>query len=251
MKLENKVAVVTGASSGMGREISLLFAKEGAKVVVVARRKERLEELVSLAEEYPGTIIAFQGDVSKKEDAENMIKTAVEKFGRIDILVNNAGVLDDFTPAAEVTDELWEYVMSINLNGPFYACRKAIPIMINQGEGNIINVASIGGLYGARAGAAYTASKHALVGLTKNIGFMYADKNIRCNVICPGGVDTEITQNKSFNEMGMKRVLTGVAASPRSGSSEEIANVALFLASKDSSLLNGASITADAGFTAY
>lgn len=252
MKLCGKVAVVTGASSGMGRSIALLYAKEGASVVAVARRKEKLEELIEASKDYEGKIIAMQGDVSKKEDNEKMIDLAIDSFGKIDILVNNAGVMDEMMPVAEVTDELWEKVMSVNLDGPFYACRKAVNSMLKQGSGIIINVGSIGGLNGCRAGASYTASKYALLGLTKNIGFMYADKGIRCNIICPGGVESEIGVGISHpSEFGFSRVRLGMGNVPRSGSPEEIATIALFLATDDSSFVNGTEIVADAGWTAF
>ena len=252
MKLCGKVAVVTGASSGMGRAIALLYAKEGASVVAVARRKEKLEELIEASKDYEGKIIAMQGDVSKKEDNEKMIDLAIDSFGKIDILVNNAGVMDEMMPVAEVSDELWEKVMSVNLDGPFYACRKAVNSMLKQGSGIIINVGSIGGLNGCRAGASYTASKYALLGLTKNIGFMYADKGIRCNIICPGGVESEIGVGISHpSEFGFSRVRLGMGNVPRSGSPEEIATIALFLATDDSSFVNGTEIVADAGWTAF
>ena len=252
MKLLGKVAVVTGASSGMGKSIALLYAKEGASVVVVARRKEKLDELVEISKNYPGKIIAMQGDVSIKEDNERMINLAVENFGRVDILVNNAGVMDEMMPVGEVEDELWQNVMNVNLNGPFYACRKAVNLMVKQGGGNIINVGSIGGLNGCRAGVSYTASKYALLGLTKNIGFMYANKGIRCNIICPGGVDSEIGVGTSHpSEFGFSRIKLGLGNVPRTGLPEEIATIALFLASDDSSLINGAEIVADAGWTAF
>lgn len=252
MKLCGKVAVVTGASSGMGRAIALLYAKEGASVVAVARRKEKLEELIEASKDYEGKIIAMQGDVSKKEDNEKMIDLAIDSFGKIDILVNNAGVMDEMMPVAEVPDELWEKVMSVNLDGPFYACRKAVNSMLKQGSGIIINVGSIGGLNGCRAGASYTASKYALLGLTKNIGFMYADKGIRCNIICPGGVESEIGVGISHpSEFGFSRVRLGMGNVPRSGSPEEIATIALFLATDDSSFVNGTEIVADAGWTAF
>lgn len=252
MKLEGKVAVVTGASSGMGRSIALLYAKEGASVVSVARRKEKLDELIEVSKDYDGKIITMQGDVSKKEDNEKMIDLAINSFGKIDILVNNAGVMDEMMPVAEVPDELWEKVMSVNLDGPFFACRKAVNSMLKQGSGIIINVGSIGGLNGCRAGVSYTASKYALLGLTKNIGFMYADKGIRCNIICPGGVESEIGVGISHpSEFGFSRVRLGMGNVPRSGSPDEIATIALFLATDDSSFVNGTEIVADAGWTAF
>ncbi len=251
MRLHNKIAIVTGASSGIGKEIALTFAREGAKVAAVARRIERLEEIVQLSKDLPGEIIAIQGDVSKLEDIKNMHLKTLEAFGRVDILVNNAGVLDEFTPVTDVTDDMWNYVMGINLNGPFYALREIIPTMLKQGKGNIINVASIGGVNGGRAGATYTASKHALVGLSKNTAFYYGPKNISCNTICPGGVETEITSGGSFHQEGFNRAVSGAANSMGAGSSDQIANIALFLASEESSLVNGVAIVADGGWTTY
>ncbi|MDR0879544.1 MAG: glucose 1-dehydrogenase [Clostridioides sp.] len=251
MKLLGKIAVITGASSGMGRAMALEFAKEGATVIAVARRKERLDEIVKEAYEFEGQIIAFKGDISNKEDVSNMLNMALSDYGKLDILVNNAGVMDDMVPVGEVTDELWDRVMDVNLRGPFYACRKAVNIMMSQGHGNIINTASIGGLNGGRAGAAYTASKYAIVGLSKNIAYMYAKNGIRCNTICPGAVDSEIGVGmKNPSEFGMGRTQAGMASLPRSGSADEIAKIALFLASDDSSFINGADIVADAGWTA-
>ncbi|MBE6011965.1 glucose 1-dehydrogenase [Anaeropeptidivorans aminofermentans] len=252
MKLKGKVAVVTGASSGMGRSIALLFAKEGAQVIAAARRAERLEELAKEAEGYEGKIIPFRCDVSKKEDNELMIDTAIKEFGRIDILVNNAGIMDEMMPVAEVTDELWHKIIDVNLSGPFYSCRKAVNVMLSQGHGNIINVASIGGLNGGRAGASYTASKFGLVGMTKNIGYMYASQGIRCNVICPGGVASEIGVGiTNPSPLGIKMAQAGGANMARMGTPDEIASIALFLASDDSSFINGAEIVADSGWTAY
>lgn len=253
MRLEGKIAVVTGASSGMGRAISLLFSKEGASVVAVARRKERLEELVAQAEkEGGGKIIALPGDVTSKHDMENMLQVAVEEFGRLDILVNCAGVMDEMMPVAEVTDEMWDKVIAVNLTGPFWASRKAVRIMEAQGGGNIVNIASIGGLQGSRAGTSYTCSKFGLVGMTKNIAFQYALKGIRCNAICPGGVETEIGVGiANPSPFGLERAMSGAGNNPRSGSAEEIANITLFLASDESSFVNGVALVADAGWTAY
>lgn len=251
MRLKEKIILLTGASSGIGKSVALLFAKEGAKVVAVARRMEKLEELSKEAADLSGEIVAFRGDISIDEDIDNMVDYTMERYGRIDVLMNNAGILDNFIPVDEVTDELWDKVIKVNLTSPMKLARKVIPIMIKQEKGNIINTSSLGGLYGGRAGAAYTASKHGLNGLTKNIAYMYAPKGIRCNAICPGGVDTEIMDNLHASEYGMDRIMKGTANNPRSGSSEEIANIALFLASDESSFVNGDSIVADSGWTAY
>lgn len=251
MRLEEKIVVVTGASSGIGKEIALLFANEGAKVIAVARRMNKLDEIVKSSQTYNGVIIPFEGDVSREEDIDSIVDFAENNFGKIDVLINNAGILDGFTPVSDLSDELWNTVLDVNLNAPMKLCRKILPIMISNGNGNIINIASIGGLNGSRGGAAYTASKFGLVGLTKNIGFMYAKKGIRCNAICPGGVETEICSNQKPNVFGVDRVMSGISNNPRPGSSEEVAKIALFLASDESSLINGATITADSGWTAY
>lgn len=254
MKLEHKIAVVTGASSGMGKGIALCFAREGATVIAVARRAEKLKALADEAESAPGKIVAYTADMSVQAQAEGVIDYAVQEFGRIDILVNNAGVADDNKPVGECEDALWEKVMGINLNAVFYASRKAVNYMLAAGQGNIINIASGGGLMGCRAGAAYTASKHAIVGLTKNTGFMYAEKGIRCNVICPGGVASEISLNgvgfENKSEFGTSRCGLFYSTGPRMGTPEEIGNIAVFLASDDSSFINGAAIAADAGWIA-
>lgn len=251
MRLKDKVVLLTGASSGMGREMALLFSEEGAKVVAVARRMDRLEELAKEASDSAGEVIAFEGDISKAGDIDKMVDFTMDKYGRIDILINNAGILDNFTALGDLSDELWEKVININLTAPMKLSRKVIPIMEKQESGNIINISSLGGLYGSRAGAAYTASKFALTGLTKNIAYMYAEKGIRCNAISPGGVDTEISANLEPSEFGMDRVMKGTANNIRSGSGKEIATIALFLASDESSFVNGDVIVADAGWTAY
>lgn len=252
MKLKGKVAVVTGAGSGMGRAIAILYAGEGAKVVASDINIESAKATVEEIESSNGTATAVYTDVAKEADINNLINTAVETYGTLDILVNNAGIMDNFVPAAALTDELWEKVIAVNTTGPMRAIRKALPIFLEKGSGVIINVASIGGLMGSRAGAAYTTSKHAVIGLTKNVGFQYANKGIRCNAIAPGGVETNIgTTMNNPDQFGMERAMSGMNSNPRMGQSEEIAKVALFLASDDSSFVNGAVITADAGWTAY
>ncbi|MBM3168106.1 MAG: SDR family oxidoreductase [Bacteroidetes bacterium] len=151
----------------------------------------------------------------------------------------------------KVTDALWEKILSVNVHGPFYASRLAITAMLQQGKGVIINIASIGGIAGARAGLAYTTSKHALIGMSKNIGFMYAQKGIRCNAIAPRGVNTNIMKNAHPDAEGAALCSSGSGSMPRMGESEEIAKVALFLASEDSSFVNGETLVADGGWLAY
>lgn len=249
MRFDGKTVVVTGASSGMGRAIALGLAQEGATVVAVARRRERLEALAAEAQGAAGSILPFPGDVSLKQTNEQMIAFALEQTGKLDVLVNNAGIMDEFLPIGEMDDEEWEKVLAVNLTGPMYAMRKAVTVMLQQPQGgHIINVASIGGLRGCRAGAAYTASKHALLGLTKNTAFMYADSNIRCNAVCPGGVDTEVGVNIQHpSQRGIGRVMAGLDTGLRSGTAEEVAALVLFLASDAAPFINGAELVIDGG----
>lgn len=251
-KLSDKIAVVTGAGSGIGKAIAILYAKEGAKVVVSDINLDTANATVAEIQSNDGIATAVVVNVAKEEDIQNLIDTAVNIYGTLDILVNNAGIMDNFVPAADLTDELWERVFAINTTGPMRTIRKALPIFIKKGSGVIINIASVGGLMGSRAGAAYTASKHAVVGLTKNVGFQYANLGIRCNAIAPGGVNTNIsTTINQPNKFGMERAMVGINLNPRTGEPEEIAGVALFLASDDSGFVNGIVVTADAGWTAY
>lgn len=250
-KLTGKTTLVTGAASGIGKAIALLFAQEGAQVVLADLKQNEIDEVVSTITKSGGKAIGSVCNVSSEKDIQATVDLALKNFKTIDVLVNNAGVMDDFMPVDQVSNELWNRVMSVNLNGPFYACRLVVPVMLKQGSGSIINIASIGGVNGSRAGASYTASKHALIGLTKNIGFMYAKKGVRCNAIAPGGVNTNIGKEMKPNAFGYERCVSGAANMPRMGEPNEIAATALFLASSDSSFVNGSVVTADGGWTAY
>ena len=251
MKLNGKSVVVTGASSGMGKAIVELFAKEGANVIAVARRKERLEALAEALKDEAGRVIPFSGDVSNEESISAAIDAAVSEFGRLDILVNNAGIMDDMSPIGDVKNEKIEQVFSVNVFGPMYAMRKAVQVFLKQGNGgNIINVASLGGMRTV-AGAVYNASKAAVISLTKNTAFMYLPDGIRCNAIAPGGIATEISSSMGMPNMaGYGRVQKILAAAPAPGSAEQIASAALFLASDDSSYVNGDVLVVDGGWNA-
>ena len=251
LKLEGKVAVVTGAASGMGKAIAELYAAEGAKVVVADLNLEGAEAVVEGITAKGGTAKAVKSNVAKQGDIDAMIDTAVNEYGTLDILVNNAGIMDGFEPVGDILDERWDLIFDINTKSVMRAMRKAIPIFLEKGKGVIVNTASTGGLNGAHAGATYGASKHAVVGLTKNTGFMYAKEGIRCNAIAPGAVETNISASmKNVNQFGLGRSQLAQAVIPRVGKPEEIAKVALFLASDESSFVNGTVITADAGWTA-
>ncbi|MEK4031219.1 SDR family oxidoreductase [Pseudobacillus sp. FSL P4-0506] len=252
MRLQDQVAVVTGAASGMGKAIAILYGKEGAKVVVSDINLEGANLTAEEIKSNGGNAVAVSANVAKEEDIQKLIDTAVSTYGTLDILVNNAGIMDNFEPAGDIEDEKWERIFAINTTSVMRATRKALPIFLEKEKGVIINVASAGGVQGARAGAAYTASKHAVVGFTKNTGYMYAQKGIRCNAIAPGGVETNISHSMTgVNNFGMERIQPGLGINPRVGKPGDIASVALFLASDDSSFVNGTVITADAGWTAY
>jgi NAD(P)-dependent dehydrogenase (short-subunit alcohol dehydrogenase family) len=253
-KLEKKVAIVTGAGAGMGKAIALLFAAEGSKVVATDINQKRLDALTKEIEENGGDLTTLVANMEKEEDIENMIKVAITKYGTLDILVNNAGIMDNFQPVAEVENSMMEKVMKINFEGPFKAMRSAIKIFLAQGSGNIINICSIGGIKGGAAGAAYTSSKHALVGLTKNTGYMYSKSGIRCNAIAPGAVNTSIGETIDMSKITPlvnDRIMSGMALMPRAGEPDEIARVALFLASDDSSFVNAQVCAVDGGWSAY
>lgn len=254
MKLKGKTAVVTGASSGMGRQIAYYFAQEGANVLAVARRIEKLNDLVEETKQFKGKVVAFSADLAKLENVEGMIDEAIKVFGKLDILVNNAGIMDDMSGVGDASEEMFDKVYNLNVKSMFFAMRKAVKYFEEVGGGVIINIASIGGLKGGIAGATYTASKHAVVGLTKNTAYMYELKNIRCNAICPGAVKTEIASSEfmqKINMEGAKRTGIGLALNPRAGEPEEIAKVAVFLASDDASFVNGQCIAVDGGWTSY
>ena len=235
MRLKNRSVVVTGASSGMGKAIVELFVKEGANVIAVARRKERLDALAA----------------SLSEENEAMIDLALSSFGRLDVLVNNAGIMDDMSPIGDVEDERYERVMKTNVYGPMCAMRKAVDVFTKQESGGtIINIASVGGMRSV-AGAVYCASKAALISMTKNTAFMYAPQGIRCNAIAPGGIETEISTSMGMPNMnGYGRVQTVLAAAPKPGPAQSIANAALFLASDESSYVNGDVLVVDGGWIA-
>jgi NAD(P)-dependent dehydrogenase (short-subunit alcohol dehydrogenase family) len=250
-KLENTCALVTGAASGIGKAIAVLFAQEGAKVVVADVNGEAAEEVAKQIRHTGRHALGLACDVSDPGQVKRLLEATIHEYGSLDILVNNAGIMDDFMPLEKVSDVLWEKILAINLNGPFYTCRLAIAQMLIQGKGSIINISSVGGIAGARAGLAYTTSKHALIGMSKNIGFMYAKKGIRCNVLAPGGVNTHIMDEAEPDPEGAALCSSGAGSMPRMGEANEIAKVALFLASDDASFVNGETLVADGGWLAY
>jgi NAD(P)-dependent dehydrogenase (short-subunit alcohol dehydrogenase family) len=254
MKLQGKVALITGAGSGVGAATAKLFAKEGAKVVVADIKTETGQEVVKQIKANGGEATFVHADVSVTADIENMIQTAVKSYGRLDILYNNAGHPGD--KLEETTEEKLRKVIDINLTGPFLACMYAIPIMQKQGGGNILGTASIAAMKAGGRSPAYNASKGGLLMLTKALANKLAKYNIRVNCICPGSVDTNLTDAfmgyPKTEEERKKAQAVRLAKIPlgRAASAEEIASVALFLASDDASYITGVALPVDGGKTA-
>ena len=252
MRFTDKVVIVTGAGSGIGKATAEGFAAEGAMIVAGEIDAARLDALVKQLSAAGTKVVGVQGNVASAEDCKRLINAAVENFGHLDVLVNNAGIMDHFEPVAELDDATWNRVLGVNLTGQMNTMRLAIPVMLAHGGGVIVNVASAGGLGGGFAGAAYTASKHGVVGLTRNTALMYAKQGIRCVAVCPGGVNTNIGQSigPTPSQAGYAALRPNLATMPRSGEPVELANVIMFLASPEASFVNGAIVPVDGGWWA-
>ncbi|HZC07892.1 MAG TPA: glucose 1-dehydrogenase [Ktedonobacterales bacterium] len=253
MRLQGKVAVITGAASGMGLAMATRFAEEGASIVAADWNAQRLDEAVAHIQANGGTIIGVQGNIADQATAEGLIERAISEYGRLDVLCNNAGVMDYMQGVGELSDDVWRRVLGINLDGPMFATRKAVQYMLAHGGGSIVNTASTAAIHGGAAGVAYTTSKHALVGLTRNTAWMYAKQGIRCNAICPGATITNIAESmpqERLDPAGAQRAQTFAALAPAYLEPADIASLALFLASDESRHINGAIIPADGGWAA-
>ena len=249
-RLDGKVAMITGGNSGIGECTALLFAKEGAKVVISARRVAQLEAVAEKIKAEGGEVLVVPCDISKKEQCAEAVNKAVETFGKLDILVNNAGVVDSgLEPIEKVTDETIDSLIDINAKGTLYMAREAAKVMIEAKAGSIVNVASVAGYTGG-GGVAYVASKAAVIGMTKNIAMRCAVDKVRCNALCPGSVVTPMTSSMNpaaldpdmMGQMAKHADLTLPVCKP-----DEIANTILFLASDEASAITGQVIVIDHG----
>ncbi len=251
MRLQGKVALITGGGSGMGKVASELFAAEGAKVVLTDVNDAAAEAVAVSIAQAGGEAIHLHADVSSESDAEAMVTKAVERFGRLDVLYNNAGVMLDADGSVHATDAaVWDTTLAINVKGVAFGCKYGVPAMLENGGGSIINVASfVAWLGAATSQTAYTASKGAVLAMTREIAVEYARMGIRCNALCPGPIDTPLLQELLDDPARRRRRMVHIPMG-RLGKAEELAKAALFLASDDSSFMTGASLIVDGGITA-
>lgn len=251
MRLENKVALITGGASGIGRASCLLFAREGAKIVIVDMDLEGARAVAEQINFLGGDAIYVKADVSKANDCESMVRKAEETYGNLHIIFNNAGIMDSQDDTAETTSEsTWDRTMQINVKGVWLGCKYALPALRRAGGGSIINTASfVAKLGAATAQIAYTSSKGAVLAFTRELAVIHARENIRVNALCPGPLRTELLMKFLDTEVKKQRRLVHIPMG-RFGEAEEIAKAALFLASDESSFMTGAELLVDGGITA-
>ena len=249
-KLEGTVAVITGAASGIGRATAQLFAQEGAKVVLADWSEMQGQEVAAAIAGDGGAAVFVRVDVSSAEDVQRMVRTAVDTYGRLDVLFNNAGVEGEQAPTADCTLENWDRVININLKGVFLGMKYAIPQMLKNGGGSIINNASVAGIVGFAGIPAYCASKGAVIQLTKAAALEYAQQGIRLNVICPGVISTPMVERFIHENDEARKALEAAEPVGRFGTAEEVASLALYLAGDESAFCTGAPFIIDGGFVA-
>ena len=252
-RLSGKVALITGGGTGIGRATALAFAREGASVAVAGRRLEKLREVIGEVQKQGGAGLAMECDVTRGREVERAVKGTVERFGRLNVLVNNAGALHVSTVEG-ISEEEWDRVMAVNVKGPFLMSRAVLPEFRKCGGGAIVNIGSVLGLVAMKDRAAYCASKGGVTMLTKAMAIDHGHENVRVNCICPSIVETELVQglfDASEKGQAMRKGRLGLIPLGRFGQPGDVAEMAVFLASEESSWLTGAAIALDGGLTAY
>jgi len=257
MRLKEKVVIITGAAAGIGRAAAMKFAREGARLVLVDLNQKGLNQTLEFVKKQNSGTEAFivKADVTKEEDVQNYVKLTVQEYGKIDGLFNNAGDAGPAAPIGEYDNEMFKNIVAIDLYGVFLGIKYVINVMKNQGSGSIVNTSSAGGVGALENSSPYVASKHGVIGLTRNAAVEYGRMGIRINAICPGFINTDMVKGvaaKQFPENPKKfydQIIDGIP-SGRFGEPEEIANLVLFLISDESVYINGSVITIDGGYTA-
>jgi NAD(P)-dependent dehydrogenase (short-subunit alcohol dehydrogenase family) len=251
MRLQDKVAIITGGGSGMGRTASQMFAAEGARVVVAEFDARSGEETVGLVTDAGGTATFVKADVSVEDNARRMVEAAVSTFGRVDVLYNNAGVMPEADHSVIDTDVYtWDRVMAVNLRGVFLGCKFALPHMLEQGSGSIINISSFVALLGCSVPQdAYTASKGAVLSLTRSLAVQFGPQGVRSNAICPGPIETPLLMDWLLKDEDARQLRLALNPTGRFGKPEEIVNLAIYLASDESRWTNGAAMVVDGGIS--
>jgi NAD(P)-dependent dehydrogenase (short-subunit alcohol dehydrogenase family) len=243
MLLKDKVALITGGASGMGKAEALAFAAKGAKVVIADINYDGAKKVVNEIVENGGSALALQVNMTNAAEMNDMVQDILKEFGQIDILVNNAGIFDKYKTSLETSEEDWDFIFNINLKSAFLLSNLVLPGMISRENGTIINISSVAGLVAGKGGAAYTASKHGLIGYTKHLASVYAFKGIRVNAICPGTIITPLTKDI------LENIPVDQIPAKRFGQPEEVAELAVFLASDQAKFMNGTALPIDGGFT--
>lgn len=251
MLLENKAVLITGGSGGIGRAAAIAMAKEGASILVTDVYADGGAETVRLIEADGGTASYITGDVRNPDEVKTMMDAIVDRYGKLDIAVNNAGIGGDLSPIQHQTEDSYEQVMDINVKGVWLCMKHEIPLMRqNENGGAIVNIASVAGLIGFPGGALYSASKHAVIGLTKSAALELASKKIRVNAVCPSYIDTNMVAAMIDEQPRLADNVNVASPMRRLGTAEEIASAILWLASDNASFVNGIALAADGGLTA-